>query len=106
MIGGMAKMLFQSRFGAKITDAQSLLCRASFKLRDNLCQPLFPANRRSGNNTDAVPFHITNHGIASRRKPMRNARVQNLVRRGVPTVLQNQFAHTLKIGRNNTGDLW
>src|SRR5581483_5124593 len=76
----------QTFFGAHVAHAAMFTARERLELVANGCQRIPGAHRSSGNDQSATTARKTHDSAPIRGKPQIDARIQNLISGGVPTV--------------------
>jgi hypothetical protein len=82
----------QATGSAEVTRPNESPVSPCFPFGENVVEPLRRTDRRSRDDARARRPNESDDGVPLRTEPMFEARVDDLVRRRVPTVLQDKFA--------------
>jgi len=83
--------------GAKVTHPLLACVRRGDEFGGGILEAVKVAHRRARDHQGVAMANKANYAIARRREPERYARIQNLVRRRVPTVAENDRSRAGKI---------
>jgi hypothetical protein len=68
------------------------------KFESHIAQPFRRAHGRARDHAHATSAHVADHRVSRSGEPVRYSRIQNLVCRRIPAVLEHELARSICIG--------
>jgi hypothetical protein len=95
----VCKSVFQSRFGAEITNPLLRAARCALEFDNYSGETIVRADRSARNDAESCIWNKADDRVTGFREPVSYSRIDDLVGRGVPAVVKNYIPRSSYVGR-------